>query len=204
MRDKCPRCGEKIEYDEVDIGVGTLRGNAGCQACHWTPALRKFVAVVEVTPELLQYADHSRFDIWEVAAPADAVRSTMSVEKLIIPSHGQRYPDSITVHVLGWAERAEQEDGDFGIIWVDCPQCGAAHEDHDGFGVLYCSACGYCTHATRNGDVCAFCGKRVKTCERCQGHGSIQGMEAGFGGVDQGAECGDCEGSGIITEEVVS
>jgi hypothetical protein len=27
-----------LEYDEVDIGVGTMRGNPGCPDCHWTHA----------------------------------------------------------------------------------------------------------------------------------------------------------------------
>jgi len=35
--DDCPNCGAPLEYDEVDIGVGTLRGNPGCPECHWTP-----------------------------------------------------------------------------------------------------------------------------------------------------------------------
>lgn len=33
----CPECGAELEYDEVDIGVGTLRGNPGCPECYWTP-----------------------------------------------------------------------------------------------------------------------------------------------------------------------
>jgi hypothetical protein len=35
--DICPECGAELEYDEVDIGVGTQRGNPGCPECHWTP-----------------------------------------------------------------------------------------------------------------------------------------------------------------------
>lgn len=35
--DLCPRCGEALEFDEVDIGVGVMRGNPGCPNCHWTP-----------------------------------------------------------------------------------------------------------------------------------------------------------------------
>lgn len=131
--EKCPRCGEPLEYDEVDIGVGTMRGNPGCPACFWTP---------DQEPEA-----HLR-------------------------------------------------------VMLECPKCGAAQEDLDGFGVVACSACGYCTHPSRTGDICGICGKKVTTCQRCNGLGSIRGMEAGFGGVDQGAECGDCEGAGIIVEEV--
>lgn len=37
ITDPCPNCGEQLEYDEVDIGVGVLRGNPGCPNCHWTP-----------------------------------------------------------------------------------------------------------------------------------------------------------------------
>lgn len=36
--DKCPECGSDLEFDEVDIGVGVLRGNAGCPECHWAPS----------------------------------------------------------------------------------------------------------------------------------------------------------------------
>lgn len=35
--DTCPKCGCPLEYDEVDVGVGTMRGNPGCPDCHWTP-----------------------------------------------------------------------------------------------------------------------------------------------------------------------
>lgn len=35
--DICPRCGGELEYDEVDIGVGTMRGNPGCPDCGWMP-----------------------------------------------------------------------------------------------------------------------------------------------------------------------
>lgn len=33
----CPDCGEPLEYDEVDIGVGTQRGNYYCPICGWSP-----------------------------------------------------------------------------------------------------------------------------------------------------------------------
>ena len=35
--ENCPRCGEKLEYDEVDVGVGVIRANPGCFNCFWTP-----------------------------------------------------------------------------------------------------------------------------------------------------------------------
>lgn len=31
----CPNCGDPLEYDEVDIGVGTQVGNFRCPACGW-------------------------------------------------------------------------------------------------------------------------------------------------------------------------
>lgn len=37
MADNCPKCGSKLDFDEVDIGVGIQRGNYGCPDCHWTP-----------------------------------------------------------------------------------------------------------------------------------------------------------------------
>lgn len=42
---------------------------------------------------------------------------------------------------------------------VECPKCGAPHEDHDGFGVVYCSICGYCQHLSSSDDICDYCGK---------------------------------------------
>jgi hypothetical protein len=47
-------------------------------------------------------------------------------------------------------------------IIVACPSCGAEQEDHDGFGVLYCAACGFCEHASQDADsegrsICTFC-----------------------------------------------
>lgn len=33
----CPRCGSDLDWDEVDNGVGTERGNPGCPDCHWVP-----------------------------------------------------------------------------------------------------------------------------------------------------------------------
>lgn len=45
-------------------------------------------------------------------------------------------------------------------VIVACPQCGAEQEDCDGFGVLSCEACGWCSHASIDGDVCGLCGQR--------------------------------------------
>lgn len=94
--DRCPRCGEPLEYDEVDVGVGTVRGNPGCPSCHWSPQ------------------------------PPDADDDTQV------------------------------------IILIACPECGESQEDLDGFGVLHCPKCGYCTHASVTGSVCGLCGKQVE------------------------------------------
>ena len=37
MMEKCPNCGQPLDYDEVDIGVGVERGNYRCEACYWSP-----------------------------------------------------------------------------------------------------------------------------------------------------------------------
>jgi hypothetical protein len=129
--DLCPRCGEPLEFDEVDVGVGVIRGNPGCPACHW---------VSDQKPE-----------------PEEEIR-----------------------------------------VLLKCPQCGAEQEDLDGFGVVACSACGYCTHPSRTDDICGICGKRVRQCRECGGRGALDG----HAGIDHGAECSACEGTGIIVEEV--
>lgn len=110
--DKCPRCGEALDFDEVDIGVGAIRGQAGCPACHWTPALKRFISSMQVTPELLRDADHTKADIWSAAHPADMKPGTASVQKLIIPT-AQIGGDFILIQVIGWAE--PQSDDFIGI-----------------------------------------------------------------------------------------
>ena len=40
---------------------------------------------------------------------------------------------------------------------VECPKCHALHEDHDGFGVLHCEACGYCAHPSATDGKCDLC-----------------------------------------------
>ena len=47
---------------------------------------------------------------------------------------------------------------------MTCPRCKAELPDFDGFGVLahtkpaYADGCGYCSHPSRDGDVCGICG----------------------------------------------
>ena len=74
----------------------------------------------------------------------------------------------------GWDEPREPEKTcercEAPVSWcycypiVLCPQCGAEHEDMDGFGVLHCSDCGFCTHASQDEYpdgriVCGLCGR---------------------------------------------
>lgn len=41
---------------------------------------------------------------------------------------------------------------------AQCPNCKVMHVDYDGFGVLYCDACGYCKHPSVTGAKCDLCG----------------------------------------------
>lgn len=34
----CPKCNAVLNYDEVDIGVGTQQGNFRCDRCGWNEA----------------------------------------------------------------------------------------------------------------------------------------------------------------------
>lgn len=45
-----------------------------------------------------------------------------------------------------------------GIPTMQCPRCGDVRADRDGFGMLYCHACGWCDHPSVTGDVCDACG----------------------------------------------
>jgi hypothetical protein len=163
---------------------------------------QKFVVTAQVTPELLRGVAHERADIWLLLLPWDAVKATGTVERVSIPTkpESQTYQPSITVQVFGSAERIDQ--GEEEPEQMACPSCGTVQPDLDGFGVLYCPACRFCQHASRSNDICDFCGKLITACERCYGSGVLRGMEVGFGGVDDGAECPACEGTGIIAEEL--
>ncbi len=49
ITDPCPECGEQLEFDEVDVGVGTLRGNPGCPNCGWSPKQDDEICAPDVT-----------------------------------------------------------------------------------------------------------------------------------------------------------
>ena len=47
--------------------------------------------------------------------------------------------------------------------WCHCPECGARHQDLDGFGFIYCDLCSHCMHPSADGDDegyfhCTVCG----------------------------------------------
>jgi hypothetical protein len=47
-----------------------------------------------------------------------------------------------------------------------CPQCRAWTDDLDGFGTVFCTACGFCAHVSQSGKdgywVCNACGKQLR------------------------------------------
>lgn len=49
---------------------------------------------------------------------------------------------------------------------MECPRCGAAYEDFDGFGVVFCERCRFCQHMSRDlrdgAWVCGYCGDARK------------------------------------------
>ncbi len=49
------------------------------------------------------------------------------------------------------------------IILIECPRCGAQQQDFDGFGVVHCPACGYCTHPSATDGTCDICGEPTAT-----------------------------------------
>jgi len=42
-KELCPSCNMPLEFVEVDIGVGIIRGNYYCPECNWTPEPAEFV-----------------------------------------------------------------------------------------------------------------------------------------------------------------
>ncbi len=57
-----------------------------------------------------------------------------------------------------WLRRQEEEEAE--PVMVSCPHCGAEQEDLDGFGVLFCPKCGWCTHASITDGRCGLCGEQ--------------------------------------------
>ena len=137
----------------------------------------KFVSRGPVPPELLRA---NPLEAVHALAPWDAVQETILSEKIkIVPN--DEWPDSVYVIHIGTAERkpprieypdteggrwarleAEEEEELLRGVTVACPECGAEQEDLDGFGVLFCPACGFCTHVSVSGFICGLCGKKVE------------------------------------------
>jgi ribosomal protein S27AE len=46
----CPKCGEPLDLDEVDVGVGTIVYVRGCSTCGWTPEMAEVQEAPEVSP----------------------------------------------------------------------------------------------------------------------------------------------------------
>ena len=46
-------------------------------------------------------------------------------------------------------------------IKMYCPKCNKEYNDLDGFGVLYCPACGYCKHTSVTGGICLYCNQVI-------------------------------------------
>jgi uncharacterized Zn finger protein (UPF0148 family) len=67
----CPDCGEPLEFDEVDIGVGVQRGNYNCPNCGWAPKQAEDEPEDDDPPrrmtrqERLQAAADAGIDTWE-------------------------------------------------------------------------------------------------------------------------------------------
>lgn len=43
---------------------------------------------------------------------------------------------------------------------MTCPMCGHTEDDLDGFGMLACPVCGWCSHPSITGGVCDICRKK--------------------------------------------
>lgn len=74
------------------------------------PIRRRFTTSMAVTAELLRGADHGKHDLWQWAAPWDAVKGSVVVERLYIPTSPDRVSplhDVIGVVVVGSAEQRD-------------------------------------------------------------------------------------------------
>jgi len=59
----------------------------------------------------------------------------------------------------------DEADDEVGMLCevpiATCPKCKVEQPDLDGFGVLYCEACGYCLHPTMTDRKCDLCGNEL-------------------------------------------
>lgn len=77
---------------------------------------------------------------------------------------GKYWPaiERLTEHTERIAKALDQDDPNpDDMPKAVCPKCGAEQNDFDGFGIVYCPACKFCTHPSRDGDVCGICGDRA-------------------------------------------
>ena len=56
-------------------------------------------------------------------------------------------------------EESANDRADDGPEMTECPVCGYEMPDDDGFGFVYCRACGKCAHDSYEGGVCTICGE---------------------------------------------
>ena len=85
------------------------------------------------------------------------------VDRKVIVSKNAEYVDSNKqkeiMMLLSHIRRIKIKT-DIGIdepdITVTCPRCGITRKDYDGFGILYCTSCGYCVHASRTDGICDY------------------------------------------------
>jgi hypothetical protein len=138
----------------------------------------KFVVEAPIAPELLR---HQPLEAINALAPWDAIPETIETESLKIRAH-RLWPEAVFAIHTGTAEKKppsppvvieypdseggrflqrEAEEQEEPVI-VCCPQCGAEQEDLDGFGVLHCPLCGFCTHISVTGLICGLCGAKVE------------------------------------------
>lgn len=64
---------------------------------------------------------------------------------------------------LMYARRLERSHAEYPA--ATRPECHHEQTDYDGFGLLYCEHCGYCTHPSQSGDpmTCDLCHQEIGT-----------------------------------------
>ncbi len=55
-----------------------------------------------------------------------------------------------------------------------CPRCKAPQDDPDGFGVLGCDKCDFCTHPSASGGVCDVCHRSLVYLDNPDGSVSVE------------------------------